>query len=294
MKIAVVGTIAKDIIVIDGVTKQCIGGSPYYEAHSLHMLGAEVKVFATYGKNDENLVKENFKGIKVEATYAQKTITHQLTYLTENPDIREVKVPEYSPNVFSFSDSTLEELRSYDYILLGPLYYENIPYEFFEKMKGSNLVINNFGLFTYFENGIPVRKNPENLAKVAKFLKYLFLDEDEIKFASQLSDMEAGAEYFLNLGVDNVIVTRGSKGSVVFTNEKRYDIPAFPLEKLIDPTGAGDTYLAAFIFATTIFKDIQKQGEFAAMAATMAIEKSGAFGGNVEEVLGRLNNVENI
>jgi sugar/nucleoside kinase (ribokinase family) len=288
MKIAVTGPVCKDTIIIDGVIKECIGGSIYYEACVLKMFGVDVKVFGTYAKADEEFVRENFKGIEVKAIYAEKTITHELTYAKENPDVRKTKVPEYSSNTFPVEDNLLKELKSFDYVFLGPLYYENLPFEFFKKMKGSNLVLNNFGLFTYYENGVPIRKNPENLAKVARFLKYLFLDEGEMKYASQKETIEEGAGYFLNLGVKVVIVTRGSKGSIVFTKDKKYKIPAYPPKKLVDPTGAGDTYLAAFIYSKQLSDDLQKRGEFAAMAATMVIEKTGAFDGSLEEVKSRL------
>ena len=176
---------------------------------------------------------------------------------------------------------------------MGSLYYENFPYAFFEKMNGSNLVINNYGLFTHHENGKPIWKNPENARRVAKFLKYLFMDEKEIKYAAQKETINEAAKYFLNLGTGMVIVTQGSRGSMVFTKDKEYKIPAFKPKKMMDTTGAGDTYLAGFIFATQLFDDIQKQGKFAAMVATMGIEKDGAFTGNLKEVGKRLKS-ENI
>jgi fructose-1-phosphate kinase PfkB-like protein len=294
MKVAVTGPICKDIIVINNdVVREGVGGSTYYEAKVLKMLGVDVKVFGTYAKKDDELIQKSFEGINLESIYVEATITHELFYKKENPDVRETKVPEYGPNAFPVDNKLLDELKNFDYIFLGPLYYENLPFEFFEKMKGSNLVINNFGLFTYFENGEPVRRNPENLSRIAPFLKYLFLDEAEARFAAQKESIEESAKHFLELGTETVAITRGSKGSVVFTKDKKYTIPAYPPEKLVDPTGAGDTYLAAFIYATTLFDDIQKQGEFAAMAATMAIENAGAFEGSFEEIMRRLKSFQN-
>lgn len=291
MRIAVTGPICKDIIVVDGrVVREGVGGGIYYEAKALKAFGVEIKTFGTYDKKDDAWVQEDFKGMNLMPIYGKGTLTHKLVYTKENPDVRETNVPEYGANSFPVDDEILEELKGFHYVFLGPLYYENLPFEFFEKMKGSKLVLNNFGLFTYFENGVPVRKNPENLSRAVPFLEYLFLDEEEAKFGAQKESIEESAKHFLGLGTKIVAITRGSKGSVVFTKDKKYEIPAYPTENLVDPTGAGDTYLAAFIFATTLFDDIQKQGEFAAMSATIAIERSGAFEGNVEEVMRRLTN----
>lgn len=146
-------------------------------------------------------------------------------------------------------------------------------------------------MFTYFEDGKPVRKNPDNLSKVAPFLKYLFLDEEEILFAAQKENIEEAAKYFLYIGVRNVIVTRGSRGSIIFTPNHIIEIPAFPPIELVDPTGAGDTYMAAFIYGTSLFNDIKKVGDFAAMSATMVIEKGGVFDGNIKKVHERLSNI---
>ncbi|MDQ5954475.1 MAG: PfkB protein [Patescibacteria group bacterium] len=288
MKVAVIGPVVKDIVHINNITKTYIGGIPYYEAHVLKALGVDVTAFVTYALSEQSMVDESFKDIKVNSVYVEKTIVHEIVYKDKDADLREVKVSEYDPNVFPVEDEIIKELQSFDYILLGPLYFENISYDFFEIMKNSNLVLGNFGLFTYYENGIPVKKNPENLAKVAPFLKYLFLDEVEIKFCAQKETIEECADYFINLGVNLVVVTQGSKGSVIFTKDKKYNIPAFVPKELIDPTGAGDTYLAAFIYSEEIFNDMQKRGEFAAMCATMSIEKGGAFDGNTEGVLERL------
>ncbi|OGI85598.1 hypothetical protein A3A01_01975 [Candidatus Nomurabacteria bacterium RIFCSPLOWO2_01_FULL_39_17] len=288
MKVAVLGPITKDTVIFDGISQMNMGGIPYFEANVLKALGAEVEAFITYAREDEEWVKENFLGIKIYSIYADQTLEGDLLYSPEDPDTRRIIRLKYGPNIISPEEDLINTLRNFDYILLGPLYYENIHHEFFEKLKDKNLVLGNFGLFTYHENGNMVWKNPEKLVQVAKFLKYLFLDEKEIKFVAQKETTEECAEYFLFLGVKIVAITGGSKGSLIFTKDKKYTIPAFPVKTLADPTGAGDTYVAAFIFATSLFDDIQKQGEFAAMVATMVVEKRGAFNGNLETVLTRL------
>jgi sugar/nucleoside kinase (ribokinase family) len=295
MKVAVVGPLVKDIITIDNHSQTLMGGIPYYEGRTLKSFGVEVVAYVTYAKSEEQFVQENFQGIKIVPLYVKNTLTHELIYKSKNPDTRAIKVPLYDPNIFSVDKKILQELKGFDYILLGPLYYENIPYEFFETMKDHHLVINNFGLFGYHENGVPVSKNPENFTRIAPFLECVSLDEKEMKFASQKDTGEEGAKLFLNLGVKQVLMTCASKGSFIFTKNKKYTIPAFPPKKLVDPTGAGDTYLAAFIYSQELFgEDMQKRGEFAAMSATMAIERGGAFTGNTQEVLNRLKGATSI
>ena len=291
MKIAVLGPVAKDIVEIDGVANSYLGGIPYYEAVALDALGVDVTAYITYSKREEDLVKKSFNKIKTHPIYTDKTITHELSYRSKEPDIRNVRVVEYDESIFPVDDSLLDELRSYDYIILGPLYHENIPFEFFEKMKDSNLILNNFGIFTYLENDKPVKKNKENLSLVAPFIKYLFLDEKEIGFAGGKATIEDNAKYFFDLGIKLVVVTLGSKGSIIFTKDNTYTIPAFPPKELVDPTGAGDTYVAGFMASEKIYSSLEDRGRFSAMVATMGIETQGAFSKSAEKVLARLKEI---
>jgi sugar/nucleoside kinase (ribokinase family) len=143
-------------------------------------------------------------------------------------------------------------------------------------------------MFTYSENGHLIRKNPENLIKILPCLKYLFLDRSEAEFVSGQASPAASARYLQRGGVPNVIITEGSRGSHLFLGENYFKIPAFPPRRVADPTGAGDTYLAAFVRSLELFSDPQSQGKFAAMVATMSLEDKGAFQKSLTEVLARL------
>jgi len=86
-----------------------------------------------------------------------------------------------------------------------------------------------------------------------------------------------------------VCITNGSQGSRVFFEGREYSIPAFPPQQLVDPTGAGDCYLAGFLYAQSLFDSPEEQGRFAAMVATMALERKGPFDRTAQEVIQRLN-----
>ena len=89
-------------------------------------------------------------------------------------------------------------------------------------------------------------------------------------------------------GASTVVITLGSKGSVIFDGSQEHVIPAFPPPRLADPTGCGDTYLAAFIFASGFPWNLDQIGRFAAMAATMKLERQGPLRATASQVLQRL------
>lgn len=219
---------------------------------------------------------------------AEKTLESELIYASATPDQRQHKI-NYYPQTIAASDELISELNDFDYIILGPLFYDNIPFEMFSRLRHKNLVLGNFGLFTYAADGQLVRKQPENVINVLPFLQYLFLDKSEAEFVSGQKTIQDCGRFFLDQGLPNMIITDGSNGSHVFSGQEYYQIPAFPPQVLNDPTGAGDTYLAAFIRAQELFPTPKEQGRFAALTATMSIEGKGAFRANLPEVLARLD-----
>jgi adenosine kinase len=72
-----------------------------------------------------------------------------------------------------------------------------------------------------------------------------------------------------------LIITRGEKGSTIFTKGARIEIPAVPPRRLADPTGVGDAYRAGVIKGMLHGASWQATGRMAALAATYALEEHG-------------------
>ena len=72
-----------------------------------------------------------------------------------------------------------------------------------------------------------------------------------------------------------LIVTLGEKGSKITAPSGVFEIPICPVEKVVDPTGAGDAYRAGFFTAYTLGHDLETCGRVGAVAATYAIEQYG-------------------
>ncbi len=71
-----------------------------------------------------------------------------------------------------------------------------------------------------------------------------------------------------------VIVTLAELGSVVYDGDRYYDIPAWDVE-LLDSTGAGDTYMAGFVFEWLKTQDIRKSACYATATSSIMIENTG-------------------
>ncbi len=55
------------------------------------------------------------------------------------------------------------------------------------------------------------------------------------------------AKQVLSRGVKHLIVKRGEYGALMFNQKRTFGAPAFPLESVLDPTGAGDTFAGGFM-----------------------------------------------
>lgn len=72
------------------------------------------------------------------------------------------------------------------------------------------------------------------------------------------------------------VITRGEAGSLIYTNGRlAAEIPTAPVREVVDPTGAGDAYLAGLAFGIARDLPLEVTGRVAALAATYAIEERG-------------------
>jgi adenosine kinase len=103
----------------------------------------------------------------------------------------------------------------------------------------------------------------------------IFANEAELHSLYQTSDFDTALAQLRNdakLGV----VTRSEKGCVVVTKDGATAVPAFPIEKLVDTTGAGDLFAAGFLFGLVRGVGYENAGKLGALAAAEVIQHIGA------------------
>jgi sugar/nucleoside kinase (ribokinase family) len=70
-------------------------------------------------------------------------------------------------------------------------------------------------------------------------------------------------------------VTRSEKGSVILSGERSLAVPAVPIDRLVDATGAGDLYAAGFLFGLAQGRDLEACGRLGSLAASEVIAHVG-------------------
>ncbi|MGI9169843.1 MAG: adenosine kinase [Caulobacteraceae bacterium] len=112
------------------------------------------------------------------------------------------------------------------------------------------------------------------LGFIAGQVDILFANEGELIALMGAADFEAAAHAIAGQ-VAVAAVTRGAAGSVVLAGAERHAVPAVPVEKVVDPTGAGDQYAAGFLFALAAGRPLQDCGRLGALAAAEVISHYG-------------------
>ena len=91
-----------------------------------------------------------------------------------------------------------------------------------------------------------ISSDPDNLKKVIERTDVLILNDDEgrqltgkLNVTDILSDIQA-------MGPETVVLKKGEHGALLALDEEYFAVPGYPLQRVVDPTGAGDTFAAGF------------------------------------------------
>jgi sugar/nucleoside kinase (ribokinase family) len=103
----------------------------------------------------------------------------------------------------------------------------------------------------------------------------IFANEAELRSLYQTQDFDSALTQLRN-DVKLGVVTRSEKGCVVASSEGVIAVPASPIQKLVDTTGAGDLFAAGFLFGLVRGAGYEKAGMLGGLAAAEVIQHIGA------------------
>ena len=124
----------------------------------------------------------------------------------------------------------------------------------------------------------------KNLKNILLNAEILLPNKEGAKTITNSNKPEKAAEILVNKGIPVVIITLGSNGVLITTNEFQKRIPTYNITNIVDTTGAGDTFNGAFSLAYWIKGwDLEKSCVYANAAASLKIQKLGARSGMPNE-----------
>ena len=268
MSILVVGSVALDTIETpSGFRKDLLGGSATYFSISASFF-SPVNLVAVVGRDFSLKYIDLFKKRKIDINGLEikdgETFRWEAKY---NTDLNNVKTISTKLNVFSDFKPNIPD----NYILSDYVFLANIDpqlQEFvLEKIKKPKLIASDTMSHWIIEK-------KKALIKLLKKIDIFFLNETEARLLSEENNLYKAAKSILKFGPKNVIIKKGENGALLFSTNSIFSVPAFLLENVIDPTGAGDTFAGGVIgyLSNSKDKDLKKAILYGTVLASFAVE----------------------
>ncbi len=285
-KFIIIGPLTKDKIVKNDNIYPSIGGAVYYQTAVFSKLGVGNTAIITLAEKDINLINDLPYDTDIIPICTKETMEFENIYPDDNPNHRIQRA--FIPNNPIYPDTISKiKFKDFDAILLSPLSPSDIPLntlKYLSKFK-TPIYLGAQGYMRQIENGKVVLKPWDDYKKFLKFIKLLFLDELEARVILGMFTGNCGevARKLTSFGPEEVIITRGDHGALIYSRKTRiiesYDIPAFPPRKIKDPTGLGDTFMAAYAAKKLESDNPEVCGIFASFVSSLKMEHKGAFQG---------------
>lgn len=242
MSILVVGTIAYDSVETpEGSNNHQLGGSAVYFSLSASYF-SEVKMVGIVGKDfkkqDMDLLKShgiNTEGIEISDG---KTFTWIGDY---KKDINQAITIDTQLNVLNNFNPDIDSIQSNSKHLFLANFHPTL------QKKILNLMSNNL-VFTALDTmNIWIENTKTELNQLIKNVDALIINENEVKTLTNENNYFKAAMKILKLGPKIIVIKRGEYGATLFSENFIFSAPAFPIKRVIDPTGAGDSFAGGFM-----------------------------------------------
>jgi sugar/nucleoside kinase (ribokinase family) len=247
MAITVVGSVAYDSIETPaGRRERCLGGAATYFSLAASFF-CDVRVIAVVGEDFGPEQEAVFKARSIDTQgiehTAGKSFFWEGSYL-EN--LNEAKTHNTELNVFaSFNPQIPDAYRDSEFLFLAnidPVLQRRVR----EQMPGVKLVAGDTMNFW-------IKDHRPALLEVLKGLDVLLINDTEARMLASNNNLVQAARGVMALGPRFLVVKHGEYGATLFhgansknDRSKTFRAPALPLEEVVDPTGAGDSFAGGF------------------------------------------------
>ena len=281
--ICCIGHITKDKIVTPNRTVYMAGGTSFYFSYAINQLPKDVtfSLVTAMDPTEKEPVEKMLKaGIDVSMNASRNTVFFENIY-GENQNERKQRV------LAKADPFTIQQLEHVDAKVfhLGSLLADDFPTEVVEYLSSKGRV--SIDVQGYLREVRDEKVYPidwKEKLKVLKHTYYLKVNETEMESITGLKDAHAAAKLIHAWGVTEVIITLGSEGSLVYVDDKFYEIPAYPPHEVVDATGCGDTYSAGYLYKRLQGATPTEAGKFAAAMCTIKLEHNGPFNRSIDDV----------
>ncbi len=241
MTVLVVGSVALDSVETPfGKAEQVVGGSAtFFAAAASHL--ARVQVVGVVGDDYplDQLAELERRGVDLAGVDRQPGESFRWRGRYRH-DLNTAETLETHLGVFShFRPRIPEQFRGAPFVFLGNI-DPRLQLEVLSQVERPTLVACDTMNFW-----IESRRN--DLLELLRLVDLVTLNDAEARQLSEHANLVRAARWIMDRGPRHVIIKKGEHGAFMFTPDTVFYAPAYPLEEVFDPTGAGDSFAGGFM-----------------------------------------------
>lgn len=274
MSLLVVGSVAFDSVEtpFDKI-ENALGGSATYISLAASYFTGPVKLVAVVGddfgnENIKLLENRNIDLSGLEMIEGEKTFRWGGKYHYDL-NVRDTLFTHL--NVFENFDPVIpDKMRSSRFLILGNI-MPSLQLKVLDQMNDVKFVVcDTMNLW--------INNTKEDLLKVLKRIDLLVINDSEARLLTDEPNLIKAAKKVQEMGPNYLIIKKGEHGALLFGEGKIFSAPAYPLENIFDPTGAGDVFaggLIGYIHKTSDvnFENLKRAVIYGSTMASFCVEK---------------------
>ena len=277
MSLIIVGTVAFDAIQTPfGSSGKVVGGAASYIGLSASQFVKEQHIISVIGDDfPQSFVDElESRGIQTDGLERRKDEKSFFWEGKYHQDMNSRDTLTTELNVLAdFQPRVPQEAQGASFVMLGnldPSVQLSVLDQLDQKPKLVVLDTMNFWMDIALEP----------LKQVIKRVDVLTINDEEARQLSGEHSLVKAANKIQTMGPSTVVIKKGEHGALLFQKDEVFFAPALPLEEVLDPTGAGDTFAGGFIghlarTGDTSFANMKRAVVLGSAMASFACEKFG-------------------
>lgn len=242
MSILVVGSVAFDALQTPfGKVDRCIGGSATYFSVAASFF-TPVELVAVVGDDFTEEEASVFKGRDINIDGLQRVAGAKTFFWSGEYgyDLNVAKTRDTQLNVFAdFQPKLTERQKTADVLFLANIDPE-LQFDVLKQASRPRLIA--LDTMNYW-----ITSKHAELERVFREVDLIIINEAEVRQFTNEANLVKACRQILALGPKTLVVKRGEYGVLMITNDVIFAAPAYPLENVFDPTGAGDTFAGGFL-----------------------------------------------
>jgi adenosine kinase len=250
---------------VDSMSRQRGGVAPNI-AYSMALLGEHPHIMATVGEDfEEYRLWLEDKGVDTSLMKVVPGVFTASFFATT--DQSNAQIASFYPGAMAHAAKlTLTAVNQQpDLVVVSP----NDPVA----MKNYAAECRDLGIpYLYDPSQQVLRLDGDELRRDMQGARFLFVNDYEFGLISKKTGLSL--EQMLQL-IDVLVVTRGENGASIYTDGEEHQIPIYPTDEIIDPTGVGDAFRGGFLTSYSRGWDWELCGRVGALAASYCLEHKG-------------------